>query len=70
MTLRLLDKKALKAKGVPFSNPHLLALEARGLFPRRLYLGETGKGRVMWVESEVDDWMRTRIAERDSGQAA
>lgn len=62
----MLDRKALKAKGVPFSNPHLLELEAAGRFPRRLYLGEKGKGRVAWVESEVDAWLLDRIAERDA----
>lgn len=37
-----------------------------GAFPRPVDLG----GVVAWVESEVEDWIQARIAERDSKAAA
>jgi prophage regulatory protein len=36
-------------------------LERKKLFPRRLKLG---RKRVGWIEREVLDWIRDRIAER------
>jgi prophage regulatory protein len=36
---------------------------AKGTFPRPIPLGPQAKG---FVESEVDDWIRQRIAERDT----
>ena len=40
MSLRVLDGKALRAKGVTYSNVHLLRLEAKDKFPRRFSLTE------------------------------
>lgn len=57
--LRVLDKKALRAKGVTYSNVHLLRLEAEGRFPQRFYLGQN---RAAWLEEEVDRWIRERAA--------
>ncbi len=34
-------------------------LEARGEFPKRIKLGERASG---WLESEVDDWIASRVA--------
>ena len=40
----------------------------RGLFPSPIVLGE---GVVVWIESEVEEWSRNRIADtRGGGQAA
>ncbi|TAG02382.1 MAG: AlpA family phage regulatory protein [Betaproteobacteria bacterium] len=36
---------------------------AEGTFPRPV---KTGKRGVAWVESEIDDWIERRIAERDA----
>jgi prophage regulatory protein len=60
--MRLLSKKEVRAK-VLYSPQHIQRLEDAGKFPRRVRLGQ---GRVGWVESEVDDWLKARIAERDS----
>ena len=38
-------------------------LEARGQFPRRVPLTPN---RVGWLLSEIDAWIRDRVAERDS----
>ena len=56
--LRILDKKALKAKGVDYCNVHLLRLEREGKFPQRFNLTDN---RVGWVETEIDAWIRSRI---------
>ncbi len=34
----------------------------RGEFPRQVLLGKRASG---WVESEVQDWLKRRVAERD-----
>jgi prophage regulatory protein len=61
-TPRLADLSRLKAKGIPYSEPHLRRLETQGDFPRRVTLGER---RVAWVEQEIDEWIAARIAARD-----
>ena len=38
-------------------------LEKRGEFPRRVQISARAVG---WVESEIDEWVRARIAERDA----
>jgi predicted DNA-binding transcriptional regulator AlpA len=53
-----LDRKALRAKGVSYSNVHLLRLEAQGKFPPRFNLTEN---RVAWLEEDVDRWIRERV---------
>lgn len=52
---------------VPFTRKHILELEKAGRFPKRLQLGNR---RVAWVESEIDQWLAERIAERDSDTGA
>ena len=47
MSLRVLDRKALRAKGVTYSNVHLLRLEAEDKFPRRF---QSHRNRVAWLE--------------------
>jgi prophage regulatory protein len=37
-------------------------LEKQGLFPKRVVLSARA---IAWVKSEVDDWIRARIAARD-----
>jgi len=60
--MRLLSKKAVREK-VLYSPAHIARLEAAGKFPKRVQLGP---GRVGWVDQEVEDWLRQRIAERDA----
>ena len=47
---------------VPFSRQHILRLEKRGRFPRRIRLGEN---RVAWLRSEIEEWIAARVAERN-----
>ncbi len=47
---------------VPYSEAHIWRLERDGKFPRRARLGAN---RVVWVETEIDEWLSSKIAERD-----
>ena len=58
--MRILDKRSLKTK-VPYSPQHIARLEREGKFPQRIQLGTC---RVGWLESEVDEWIKARAAER------
>ena len=49
-------------KGVTFSKVHLWRLEKAGQFPKRVPLGAARHG---WVNSEIDEWLTSRIAQRD-----
>jgi prophage regulatory protein len=60
--MRLLSKKQVR-ETVLYSPAHIARLEAAGQFPKRVRLGA---GRVGWVDEEVQDWLRQRIAERDT----
>jgi prophage regulatory protein len=62
IAMRLLSKKAVREK-VLYSPAHIARLEAAGKFPKRVRLGPA---RVGWVDEEVEDWLRKRIAERDA----
>jgi prophage regulatory protein len=63
---RLIPYEALKLKGIPWSKPHIWRLEKAGKFPRRVPIGASRYG---YVESEVDEHISEKIAQRDA-QAA
>ena len=48
----------------PYSLNHLRRLEAQGSFPKRVRIGAN---RVAWVRGEIDDWLQSRISQRDGG---
>ena len=48
--MRLLSKKQVREK-VLYSPAHIARLEAAGLFPKRIRLGQ---GRVGWLEHEIE----------------
>lgn len=62
--MRLLNKREV-CRMTSYSRAHLDRLEADGRFPKRVRLGQA---RVAWVESEVEDWIAERIAERDGSE--
>lgn len=65
--MKLLSMADLKPeKGISYSRPHLYRLINAGKFPRPVKLGEA---RVAFVESEIDDWLQERVAERDRLEA-
>ncbi|MEJ6011417.1 helix-turn-helix transcriptional regulator [Novosphingobium aquae] len=60
--MKLLSKKEVTQK-VLYSPAHIARLEADGRFPKRVVLGPS---RVGWLESEIDDWIASMVAKRDS----
>lgn len=64
-SLRLITRAELLII-VPYTPQHILRLEKRGLFPRRI---QVGPNRVAWLLSEIEEWIAARVLERDrSGQ--
>ncbi len=63
--MRILRKHEVVDR-VGYSAMHISRLEKAGKFPRRVQLGPAAVG---WVESEVDDWIAAKVAERDANIA-
>ena len=63
--MRIIRKPELEQK-VGYCAVHIGRLEKAGKFPRRVRLGPQAVG---WIESEVDDWIVARAAERDTAAA-
>jgi prophage regulatory protein len=63
---RLIPYSALAAKCITYSKPHLWRLEKAGKFPKRVPIGV---GRYGYVEAEIDEWIETRVRERDEALA-
>jgi predicted DNA-binding transcriptional regulator AlpA len=63
--MRLIGGKELQALGVRFSRAHLLKLEKRGQFPKRIRLGPNS---VAWRLDEIQTWIETRSAARGPQQ--
>jgi len=59
--MRILSKRQPKEL-VLYSPQHVARLEKAGTFPKRIQLGPN---RVGWVESEVLDWLQTRLDRRE-----
>jgi prophage regulatory protein len=59
--LRIITKKELRLL-VPYVPQHILRLENEGKFPKRIKIGEN---RVGWLWTEIEEWLRKRIADRD-----
>lgn len=59
--MKFLSKKQVRDT-VLYSFAHIARLEEAGRFPKRVPLGP---GRVGWVEEEIQEWCRARIADRD-----
>lgn len=64
MSQVLIPYRNLRAKGVPYSKPHLWRLEKEGKFPRRVPIGPARYG---YVEEEIDAYVDALIAARDVG---
>ncbi len=53
---------------VPYGRVQIWRLERQGRFPRRIRIGPR---RIGWLETEIDDWIRSRVNEREqSGNEA
>jgi prophage regulatory protein len=49
-------------RGISFSRRHLYTLEEKNNFPKRVALGVN---RIGWVETEIDEWLATKLAARN-----
>ncbi len=58
---RLITRHELRMM-IPFTPQHILRLEKKGRFPRRVRLGEN---RVAWLLTEIEAWITERMAPRD-----
>ena len=66
-SMRLIAYDELKSlKGVKYSKVQLWRLERDGRFPKRVSVGPQ---RYAWLESELDDWIQSRIRVRDEAAA-
>jgi prophage regulatory protein len=63
---RLIDRQELRTL-VPLHPTQIARLEAAGLFPRRIRIGQA---RVAWSLLEVLDWIEQRRVERDADVGA
>ncbi len=62
--MRFLSMKQVRAL-VLYCRAQIQRLENEGKFPKRVRLGNGPRSRVGWIESEVMDWMKERIALRE-----
>jgi predicted DNA-binding transcriptional regulator AlpA len=62
----VVDMAGLQKLGITYTNQHLIRLEQKDRFPRRLSLGNR---RVVWMFSELKDWIAARAANRAADAA-
>lgn len=60
-TSRLITKKQLRTI-VPYTPQHILRLEKKGRFPKRVRVGEN---RVAWLMHEIEQWISERVSQRE-----
>lgn len=61
--MKVLHFAALKEKGICLSRVQVWRLVKRGRFPRPI---KVTAGRNGWIESEIETYLKDRIAERDA----
>jgi prophage regulatory protein len=59
----LLDLEDLRKRGIKFTRQHLHRLVRNEKFPAPVKVGENTNA---WVETEIDAYIKARIAKRDS----
>ena len=65
--LRILSLNDLREVGIYYSRVHIHRLVRAGKFPTPI---KVGQNRIGWIESEIDEWLNAKIAERDAKEAA
>ena len=61
--LRILSLSDLRELGIYYSRVHIYRLVKAGKFPAPI---KVGQNRIGWIESEIDEWLNVKIAERDA----
>lgn len=59
--IRVIKKPELRQK-IPASDVTIWRWEKQNKFPKRIVLGGNSVG---WIESEVDEWLAKKMAERN-----
>ena len=62
---KILSYQDLKARGIRFSRQWIDELIRQGRFPKKVYLGDATVG---FVEDEIEEYLESKIAERDEAQ--
>jgi predicted DNA-binding transcriptional regulator AlpA len=63
--MKLISPEDLELKkGIKFSPCHRHRLVKAGKFPKPIKIGFS-RGRIAYVEKEIDDWIAQKCAERD-----
>jgi prophage regulatory protein len=62
--LRFLKKRQVREL-TTLSFTQIDRLEAAGKFPKRMRLGIYRNSRVVWLEEEILEWIRERVAQRE-----
>jgi prophage regulatory protein len=65
--MKLLTLDMLRERGIDYDRSHLWRLSKDGKFPKPV---NVGPGRIAWVATEIDAWLRAKVAARDSQSAA
>ena len=63
--MTVLITKRQVAERVGWHPEHVMREARAGRFPQPVRLGPTAQHSVRFVESEVEEWLRQRIEERD-----
>jgi predicted DNA-binding transcriptional regulator AlpA len=63
---RLLSFPELKPRGIPWCRDHLRRKAKKGEFPTPVLISNS---RVAWLETEIEEWVTRRVAERDKKAA-
>jgi len=63
MTIKMLSRDDLNARGIRFHPANLSRLIAKGKFPRPVKLGGN---RNSWPEDVIDKWLQMKIAEAEA----
>jgi len=58
--IKILSNKEVRSR-IPYSSVQIWRKENAGEFPRRVKLGAN---RVGWIESEIENWIASKIGER------
>ena len=66
MITLLVRKEVIKITKLSKSTIHLFLSKGDSDFPKPI---NTGERRVAWVDSEIQEWILRRMAERDNGAA-
>jgi predicted DNA-binding transcriptional regulator AlpA len=69
MSLKLLDAKGLRDKGLNYSRAHLHKLIKAGKFPAPIKFGGE-MAHNQWIEGEIDKVIAELIAQRDAKAVA